>query len=287
MRYGYFPGCSNHSSSRDYEQSVQAVARALGIELVELKDWNCCGTTGVSSVSPLFSVALSARNLALAEAQGWPDLVVTCNSCFGTLRRAVTYYQGNHLARQKIEKLMDAIGKQFTGRVRVRHLLDILVNDVGVEAIRQQVVKKLEGLAVAPYYGCLLGRPRNEFEDPEFPQSMDRVLEAVGATVVPFEHKAKCCGGALMTTKEEVALRLVNDILAEATGRGAQVVAVCCPMCQLNLDAYQSKVNQRYHTTYALPVLFFTQLVGLALGLSKKQVALGKGFAPADKAINF
>lgn len=286
MRYAYFPGCSNHASSKDYEQSTQAVARVLGVELAELPDWNCCGTTGVTSVSPLLSAVLSARNLAIAEAQGWEEVVVTCNSCFGMLRRAGEYHRQDPAMREKIDAALAGVGKKWQGQTRVRHLLDILVNDVGLETIAGKVKRPLR-LKIAPYYGCLLGRPRNEFEDSEYPESMDQLLSAVGAEVVPYDHKAKCCGGALMTTKEEVALRLCYEIIGEAQDRGAQVIAVTCPMCQLNLDGYQNKINARFGTNFKMPVLYFTQLVGLALGLRERQLAIGKGFVPVKQVINF
>lgn len=284
MRYPYYPGCSNHASSKDYHQSALAVCQTLGVELKELQDWNCCGTTGVSTVDPMLSIMLSARNLALAEKEG-TDLVVTCNSCFSQLMRANDYYFSSRQIREKIADGLHAIGREYRGGVRVRHLLDVLVNDIGLETIQRKAVARLNNLRIVPYYGCLIGRPENEFEDPEFPTSMDRLLEAVGAKVVPFDRKAKCCGGALMTTKEDVALKLCEEILHEAESKQAALIAVACPMCQLNLDAYQSKINAKYFTNYQIPVLFFTQLVGIALGLSKTELALGKTFVPAEKIV--
>lgn len=285
--YGYYPGCSNKSSSKDYEQSTLAVAKALEVKLKELEDWNCCGTTGATSANPKFSLLLCARNLALAEAEGFSTLVVTCNSCFGMLRRANEYYHAGSEARAWLGKALAKINRKMEGKVAVRHFLDILVNDYGVEKISAKVRQRLEGLKVAPYYGCLIGRPKNEFDDSEFPTSLDRLLEATGAEVVPFDHKSKCCGGALMTTKEDVALRLCEEIFHEAQWRGAQVIAVTCPMCQLNLDAYQDKLNAKFGTRYVFPTPYFTQLLGLALGIGKKELGWGKSFVPFEKAINF
>lgn len=286
MRYAYYPGCSNHASSKDYELSTQAVAKALNIELVDIPDWNCCGTTGVTSVSPLLSAVLSARNIAIAEEEGWNEAVVTCNSCFGMLRRALEFYRDEPATRDKIDRALKSIDRKVHGEFKVRHFIDILLNDIGVEKIAAQAKEPLN-LRVAPYYGCLLGRPRNEFEDAEFPVSMDRLLGPLGAEVIPYDHKAKCCGGALMTTKEDVGLGLVYEIINEAVEGGAQVIAVTCPMCQLNLDGYQNKINAKFKTHFHMPVMYFTQLVGLALGISSVQLGIGKGFISPKQVINY
>lgn len=274
MRYTYFPGCSNHSSSRDYEESTREVCAALGIELVELQDWNCCGTTAVMGVDPMAAMALSARNLALAAAGGSREMVVTCNSCFSTLRRAGQFYQSEPLTRDAVDRALGEVGLTLQKPVPVRHLLDVLLNDVGLDGIGARVSNPLVGLKVVPYYGCLVGRPKNDFDDRENPCSLERLLGTTGAVLLPFEHKARCCGGALMTTKTEVALELCRDILQEAVERGAEVMAVTCPMCHLNLDAYQGQINQRFGTKFNLPILYFTQILGLSFGLREKELGL-------------
>ena len=285
--YWYYPGCSSHASARDYRQSVALISSALGLDLVELEDWSCCGTTAMTSVEPRLSVVLSARNLALAEeAGGEADLVVTCNSCFATLRRAQEQYTTRQEVRAEVDEALAAIGRRYRGTVRVRHLLDVLVNDVGPDAVRERVRRPLSGLRLAPYYGCLLGRPRNDFEDPEEPLSMDRLLEATGATVVKFDRKSKCCGGALITTHEEAALLLVKEILSEAVARGAQAVVTACPMCQFNLDAYQARVNAAFGTRLRIPVIYFSQAVGLSLGFGASELGLGQRFVPAEGVVN-
>ncbi len=280
-RYWYYPGCSGHASARDYQRSVALISPALGLDLVEVEDWNCCGTTAMTSVEPRLSVVLSARNLALAEeAGGRADLVVTCNSCYAILRRAQEQYARRREVRAEVDEALAGIGRRYSGTVRVRHLLEVLVRDVGLDALRERVRRPLSGLRLAPYYGCLLGRPRNDFEDPEEPLSMDRLLEATGATVVRFDRKSKCCGGALITTHEEAALELVREVLSEAAAREARAVVTACPMCQFNLDAYQAKVNAAFGTRLRLPVLYFSQVLGLSLGFGASELGLGQRFVP-------
>ncbi len=282
MRYAYYPGCSLKSSAYDYERSTRAICPELGVELEEIHDWNCCGATAIPSVDPTASAVLAARNLALAEAtdvNGAEAVTVAaaCSSCYAMLTRALNYYREDPAMRGLIGQALAAGGRTLAGTVKVKHLLEIIVNDVGLEAVKALVRKPLSGLKVAPYYGCLIVRPKGAFDDAEQPMALDRLLAVLGAQVVPFERKTKCCGGALMTTKEKSALRLNEDLLHEASSKGADVIAVVCPMCQMNLDAYQSNVNTAYGTHYRMPVMYFTQLMGLAFGLNERRLAVGKG----------
>ncbi|MEW6661754.1 MAG: CoB--CoM heterodisulfide reductase iron-sulfur subunit B family protein [Bacillota bacterium] len=284
MRYAYYPGCSNHSSSIDYDESTKAVFSALGIRLIGLDDWNCCGTTAVSSVDPLVSMALSARNLALVENHGYETLAVTCNSCYSMLRRAGDYCRDSAFA-PAMTSVLASVNRVCQGRVAVRHVLDLLVNDVGVAKIRAIVRYPLNGIKIAPYYGCLIGRPKASFDDSEFPTSMDELLSVVGLEVVPFDRKTKCCGSTLMTSKEDVALALNEEILNESVQRGADGIAVLCPMCHLNLDAYQSKINKKFKTSYNVPVLYFTQLLGMAMGIGEKDLGLFRATGARHKLL--
>lgn len=281
-KFSFYPGCSLHSTAREYYDSVVASMAVLGVELEELDDWSCCGATAVSSADTLLSYALPARNLALAAERGLP-LAVACNSCFVTLNRANAVVATDNPWRTKVKEALKAIDRRLEGPVQIRHTLHILRNDVGLERIRQKVTRRLEGLKVAPYYGCQIARPRHEFSDPELPVEMDEVLGAVGAEVVRFDRKTKCCGGALMTTKEDVVLEINEQLLREAQARGADVIAVCCPMCQMNLDAYQGKINSRFGTNYSIPIVYYSQLLGFALGLDAAKMGFGRGFVPAAK----
>jgi len=286
MRYAYMPGCSSHASSVDYEVSTMAVTKAMGIELVEIEDWNCCGTAPISSVNPLMAVALSARNLALAEEQGFDSVVTACAACFNMLFKARDNFVNNAEMRKQLQEAMSDIGRTLKGKAEVRHLLDIMVNDFGLENIEKLVTKKLNGLKVVPYYGCLLGRPKSNFEDAEDPNSMDGLLAALGLEVMDSAFKARCCGSSTILTKQSYMLRLLHDILEDAQRLGGDMIVVACPLCQMNLDAYQSNVNAAYGTSFNIPVVYFTQLMGLAMGLSPQQLAMDKAFVSAQKVLS-
>jgi len=273
-QYSYFPGCSSSDGgAKAYGWSALAVSRALGVELVEIEDWNCCGSTPYSSVEELSSFCLSARNLALAEKKGL-DIVTPCSSCYVILNRTNAYLKQYPHLRAQVDEALAAGGLEYHGTVKVRHLLDVLVNDVGYDAISAQVKRSLDGLKVAPYYGCQLVRPRFGFDHPENPQSMDRLISSLGGEPVDFPMKARCCGGSLIISEEALVLDLIGKILNSALSNGAVCIITPCPLCQTNLDAYQSRVNRKLHTSFRLPVLFFTQLMGVAFGLSEDELGL-------------
>jgi len=283
MRYLYYPGCSPKTSNKAYDLSARAVGRALGCELIELEDWNCCGATAYMSVQELSAFVIASRNLALAEQQGGGDLATVCSACLTVLNKANRYMAENPDLRKTIGEALAVVGMEYHNGVWARHFLDILVNDVGLETIADRAVNPLQGLRVAPYYGCQMSRPYSTFDDPEFPMTMDHLFARLGAEVVPFPLKARCCGGMLMSTNEEIALRLVRELLACAVEHGAQVIATACPLCHINLEAYQGQVNARFGDHYALPIVYFTQLVGVALGLSKKDLGIGMELVPTEK----
>jgi heterodisulfide reductase subunit B len=266
MKYTYYPGCSCEHSSRMYDTSTRAVYEALGAELIELEDWNCCGATAYMSVEEVMSFAISARNLALAEKEG-RDLITPCSGCYVTLNKTHTYYNEYPNLREKLTEVLESVGLKYKGKQAVRHALDPLVNDIGLEAIAAKVTKPLKGLKVAPYYGCQIVRPFTDFDDPDDPQLMDRLLETIGATVVPFEFKTRCCSGAQIGTNPDIALRMLRMILACAVASGADLICTTCPLCQMNLEAFQSDVNKRFGLHIKIPVVYFTQLTAAAFGL--------------------
>jgi heterodisulfide reductase subunit B len=284
-QYAYYPGCSITVNNRAYDTSTRAVCQSLGIDLVELKDWNCCGATAYMAVRELAAFVLSARNLALTEQQGQQEMLTVCNACYMNLNKTNRYMAEEPKLREQIGAALAAGGASYSGSVKVRHLLDVLVNEVGCEAIQARATRKLEGLKVACYYGCQLSRPYPTFDDAEQPSTMDRLLEAVGATAVPYPMKAKCCGGMVMSTSEEVALKLVKGLLQCALDSGADIIATACPLCQVNLEGYQGRVSARFGSKLNIPVVYFTQLVGLALGLTRQQVDLGRELVSADRAL--
>jgi heterodisulfide reductase subunit B len=276
MKYSYMPGCSLLSTARGYDTSARAVIRELGSELIELEDWNCCGANALESVSYLLSVAMPARNLALAEALN-RDLVTSCSSCFLNLFKVNHRLKREPELRKKLDAILGAAGLQYQGKAKVRHLLDVVANDIGVEAVTKRVERKLSGLKVVPYYGCQTVRPYGEYDGPYLPNSMDTLIEAVGAEPYPYLWKTVCCGGVLMTTEKSIGRKLVADLLGAA--KGADCIVTVCPMCQMNLDAYQGEAAAELGMKVRIPVLFLTQLMGLAFNLPEKDLLLGQNIA--------
>ena len=268
LTYAYYPGCTQESGSKEYDLSVRAVCERLGIELRELEDWNCCGAVHTSVTDPLLAMTLPARNLALAEEQGMTEIVTPCSGCYKNFRTASKAIQADPALRQEVNDALP--GHTLKGDVTVKHPLYVIVNDYGLE--RLEVTKPLKGLRVACYYGCVLTRPRDEFDSPEKPQAMDRLMQALGAEPVPYPAKTKCCGGAVLLSHTHIAVDLTGKVLLAAKEAGADCVALACPMCHVALDLYQSRVERALGTRLDLPVLYFTQLMALALGVERHRL---------------
>ncbi len=276
MRFAYYPGCSLEATGRAYDESTRAVASAMGLELEELEDWNCCGATTYMSVRELLSVSISARNLSLAQRRGL-DIVAPCSACFTVLRKANHYLEEMPDLRRRVGSVLEAVDLPYEpGSVKVLHLLEAVLASGGLERLRDLVVQPLTGLRVAPYYGCQIVRPRVEFDHPEFPDSLDRVIAALGATPVYYPVKTRCCGASLVASNEAAAFRLCKNLLLCAQQNGADCIATLCPLCQMNLDAFQNEVNATYGTRFQIPVLYFTQLMGLAMGLEDRALGIGR-----------
>jgi len=251
------------------------------MELIELDDWNCCGSTPYSSIDELASLCLSARNLALAEKRGL-DIVTPCSSCYVSLNRTNSCLKQYPRVRAKVDEALAAGSLEYQGTTRVRHLLDVLVNDTGYEAIGSKVKRSLNGLRVAPYYGCQVVRPKLGFDHPESPESLDKLISSLGGEPVLFPLKSRCCGGSLIISEEEQALELVMKLLNSALSNGAECLVAVCPLCQTNLDVYQRRVNKKFKTNFNLPILFFTQLIGVALGIGEENLDLRTNIVPAE-----
>jgi heterodisulfide reductase subunit B len=259
------------------------VLGVLGIELEELEDWNCCGASAAETSSRLLSFVLPARNLALAErANGGRDLVASCSACFVNLSKVNVQAEEEPELLEQVNRVLSVDGLAYNGSVGVRHLLDVIANDVGPEALGDKVKRSLEGLRVAPYYGCQTVRPYSSFDADFLPESMDDVLAALGAQVHPNPMKAACCGGTLLTTKREVGLKLVTDLLKAV--EGADCIVTVCPLCQMNLESYQGLVSKELGKEVTIPVIYLTQLLGLAFALPKEQLGLKHNIRPLDLA---
>ena len=283
MKYLYYPGCSADGTGRAYEESLLPVFEALGIEMEELKDWNCCGATAYMAVDEAKAFALSARNLALAEDQfageSEINIVAPCNACYLGLLKAKHYTEDDPKIGKTIKGALKAAQLEYKGKAKVRHPLDLLVNDYGIDKIKEHAKKPLKGMKVAAYYGCQMVRPYSEFDDQYNPATMDKVLEAVGAEIIDWPHKTRCCGGSL-TWSTEAGLRLNYIILKEAKRRGADVIATCCPLCQFNLECFQDKIRSKYEKDLEISIAYFTQILGLGLGIDEKKLALNRLFVP-------
>jgi heterodisulfide reductase subunit B2 len=258
LKYAYFPGCSLESTASEYELSVRAVCAKLGIELAELPDWNCCGASSGHSTNRKLALALSGRNLALAEKEKM-DMVVACPACYLRFRTAYQAVKDNPLEQKAIR---DLTGMPYKAEYRIRHLLDVIYNEVGLEKVKEQVTRPLHKLKVVCYYGCYLVRPPKvvAFDDTENPVIMDELLTTLGAEVKDWSSKVDCCGGSLSLSKRTIAGKLVNDISYMARKAGAEAIVTACPLCQSNLETRQGGKDK-------LPIIYFTELMGLAMGI--------------------
>lgn len=274
MKYAYYPGCSLTGTAVEYDASTRLVLEALGAEVVEIPGWTCCGASAAPAIGSLLAAALPARNLALAERElAGCDVLAPCSACYLNLLTAREDSRRNRVLHARVEEALSSEHLPWENIAEVRHLLDVLANDIGPERIARSVTHSLEGMTFAPYYGCQTLRPHAQFDDPERPTSMRAVLEATGATVLEWDKGARCCGASLSTTHREAALPRIAEILSAAAG--ADAVVTVCPMCQMNLEAFQGAAG----ISRPMNVLYLPQLLGLAMGLSDRQMMLGKNLA--------
>jgi heterodisulfide reductase subunit B len=265
--------------------SVRAVMQALGLGLDELDDWNCCGATEYFTQDRLTASAVIARNLALAQNQ-CAELVAPCAACYLNLKKTDRLMAEDATTNGRINAALAAGGLSYRpGTVRVRHLLDLLYDDVGPVRLQEKIVQPLTGLRIAPYYGCQVVRPTDGLDDPEYPTRMDELCGWLGAEVVDYPVKAHCCGGHMTQISEAQSLELIRRLLQSATDYRSDLILCMCPMCQLNLDLYQGRVNNDFNVEFRLPIVFFTQIVGVALGIELKQLGFGKEIVPAEPVL--
>ena len=278
--YLLYPGCSMEASARAYYDSLKAVARPLGLNLKEISDWNCCGATEYMSISLTPAYSLIARNLAIAakEANGTRTLVAPCSACYLNLAKADHYMDERPKLGTMVNEALAAGGLSYTpGSLQIRHLLDVIVYDVGLKAVEQNVVQPLTSLRLAPYLGCMVPRPDYEhrWSDHEYPVELDLLLKALGAEVVDYPLRTECCGGHMAQIGPEMAFEMMRRLIGTADRLQADAMVTVCPMCQLNLDGFQGETNRYFDTSYHMPILFFTQLMGLAFGIEPKELGFG------------
>jgi heterodisulfide reductase subunit B len=284
MKYAYYPGCSAESTARDLHASSIAVARQLGIELIEPDGWSCCGATPAHQTNRILAASLPAFNLILAKEMGL-DMVVNCAECFSRLKRT-NYEVLNHPVIRK--QIGAAVGREYDGSVNVRHFLEVLLEDVGIASLQDKFTHTLSKLNVACYYGCLLVRPQEitQFDNPENPLFMDHLVNVMGGESLDWPHKVECCGAGLALTRTDVVVNLADAIIGIAKDAGANCIAVACPMCQANLDLRQSDINNEKGRYYDMPIVYITQLLGLCLGISLEELGLQKLMVSPSRVVD-
>jgi heterodisulfide reductase subunit B len=284
MKYAYYPGCSLHSAGSEFDISMKEVCARFGMHLEEINGWICCGTTAAHSCSRLLSLALPLANLSLVEAMGMHEVVAPCASCFARLKA------GHHETAEDPELLATVNGlldRPYQGTVKTLHPLEIFSSDEALTRLRESARKDLSHVKAACYYGCLLTRPPKvkQFDQHEYPMTMDRVLGAVGIRTLDWDAKTMCCGAAFSLTDTEIVYKLTGEILEEAKAVGANAIAVACPLCHANLDMRQAEIEEKSGREYKIPIFYFTQLMGLALGIPAADLAIGKHLVSADALV--
>ena len=275
MDIGFYPGCSLKGTSREYNESVLALARALDTDIKEIEDWNCCGATAAHSMDRNLALALPARVLALAEQQGFQEIVVPCASCYNRL--SVTQYKLSQ--DEDLRKtICEAIGMPYQGKVKILNVIQFLDSHLK-DKIKDKIVRPFK-YAVACYYGCLLVRPHQilQFDRTEDPQSMDELMRMIGADAIDWGYKTECCGAGLSVSRTDLVAKLSGNIVKDAEDRGAKAIIVACPMCHSNLDMRRPQIDEYLKEKSTVPVIYITQAIGLAVGLSPEELGLKRHF---------
>jgi heterodisulfide reductase subunit B2 len=278
MKYAYYPGCSAHSTARDMHESSIAVAKALGIELTEIKGWTCCGASAAHQTDRALAASLAAANLVLARDMGM-DMVVNCAACYNRSKSA--NYEMIHSAAMR-ENVGEALGQPYDGSVAVRHFTEVVVKDIGLAKLRKRIKQPLNGLKAACYYGCYLLRPPEvtNFDDPENPTILESLVEAMGGESLDWPGKVDCCGGGLNLTRTDITVQRSAAIIDMAKEAGAECITVACPMCQTSLDLRQKDIEKATGKRYDMPIVYITQLLGLCLGISPKELGFDRLMVP-------
>ena len=286
MKYAYYPGCSMNATAVTYKKSIEFVAKKIGLELIEIPDWNCCGATSGHTKGEWLALSLPARNLALAEKQGLNlDIAIACAACYSRMRHTVHAARESEEVRQKLEKI---IGMPYRALVDVISFLEIFSLPEVIEACEKQMVRSLKGLKVACYYGCLTSRPKEVvgFDDTENPMNMDRIVALTGAEPIQWDFKTECCGASHQVDAPDAARPLVERIFRNAKLSGAKAIVTACPLCNLNLDMREGEINKKKGTAFDIPVYQFTQMLAIGMGASANEAALHSHFYPAYDRIN-
>jgi len=284
--YALFLGCTIPARQPNYELSARKALTKLGIKLVDLDDFTCCCPPPIQSINLETSQAVAAYNICLAEEAGL-DIVTLCNGCFESLAMANAALKKDKKLRAKVNGILSKAGKEFKGTIEVKHFLQVLIDDIGVECIKAGIVKPLSTLKVAPFYGCHSLRPSEllDFDDPERPHILEDLIEALGAESVEYRDKLKCCGGLLRGISDDLALDLARDKLVNTSKAGAECIATLCPFCFVALDIGQIQVKSKFNEVYDMPILHYSELLALALGVDPNELALRTHKIKTDKIL--
>lgn len=279
MEIAYYPGCSLHASSKLYDVQTKTVFSKIGIELSEIEDWNCCGATSAGKQDDFLAIALPARNLGIADATGLSEIMIPCSSCYS--RTLVSQKTLERDPKLKAE-INTELAKKVEGKIKVSNILEVLLSKK--KEIAEKAVKKLAGLKPACYYGCLLTRFPSDVpvtDNVENPVAMEGILKSIGAEPLDWGYKTDCCGASASVNDADTALKLMSKIFKDALSRDANCFVATCPMCQMNLDAYQDEVREKYGTAKSLPVYFITELIGISMGMGFEQMQINRHFTDA------
>lgn len=277
-KYAYYPGCTLGTTGVEYGLSTLAVCEKLGIELWEIPDYNCCGASSAHLVNPYLALGLSARNMAIAEDAGL-DVAIPCAACYSHCKAAQIAAKEDASKRAAIE---DIIGREYKGESRALSILEVFDESLNLDELKEKIVHPLAGLKVVTYYGCLLARPKKlACDDAEDPVMMDKIMTALGVEVLPWSAKTECCGASHTASEPSIGVKMTDKILLAAQKAGADCVITACPMCMDNLDMRQAEAKKKYNHDYDLPIYYFTELLGLALGIEPKKMGSDRHFVPA------
>ncbi|MEM3696702.1 MAG: CoB--CoM heterodisulfide reductase iron-sulfur subunit B family protein [Candidatus Bathyarchaeia archaeon] len=285
--YALFLGCTIPARQPHYELSARKALTKLGIELVDLDNMTCCAPPPLQSIDLETSLAIAAHNICIAE-EADLNIVTLCTGCFESLAMANAILKKNEELKAKVNKILSSVGKEFKGNKEVRHYLQVLMNDVGLKRLEKSVVKKLNNLKVASFSGCHLLRPSAllKFDDPERPRIFDNLIEALGAKSIWYRNKLKCCGGLLRGYADDVALAIAKDKIVNATRAGADCISTLCPFCFLTLDLGQMLIKSTYKEEYNMPIIHYSELLSLSLGIDPKELALDFHKVKVDPVLN-
>lgn len=286
MKFAYFPGCAALETVKEGSKASLKVAQKLGIELVDVPEFTCCGAGVLHEEDEDFSLAINARNFAIAEKMGL-DIVTICNTCCLTMLQEKKVLDSSKEKRDKINAILKEHGHVYRGSVKIKHLLWVIVEDFGLDKLKEKIINPLKDLKVAPFYGCHIVRPFNllGFEPEQNPLSLERLITTVGAQSINFRERLSCCGFHILLVEEDVSLRMTANILNSTVEAGADCIVTPCTLCHINLDAYQEMCQIKTDNVFNMPVLHLAQLIGLAMGMSHRELSLGNHFISTNKIL--